>query len=78
MGGIDFGGGDEAGDDAGTQRGVVFAERVFDGDTGAAAECVGQLRSGDEAQGLSLKEAATCQGLAQSHAEVVGTVGGLA
>ena len=75
---VQRGGGDEAWDDAGAQRGVVFAERIFHGDAGAAAEGVGQLRIGDEAERLRFKAAAIDQGLTDGHGEVVSAIRGIA
>lgn len=75
---VQRGGGNEAWDDAGAQRGVVFAERILHGDAGSAAEGIGELGFGDEAQGLRFKAAAIDQGLTNGHREVVSAVRGIA
>jgi hypothetical protein len=81
---VQRGGGDEAGDDAGAEVGVVLAERVFHRDGSGVealrrsrAEGVAELGLGDEAEGLRLVEAAIGEGVAQRHEVVVGAVGGV-
>lgn len=65
-------GGDEAGDDAGAEVGVVLAERVLyrngggvEAFGGRGSEGVAELGLGDEAEGLGLVEAAIGERMAQ-------------
>lgn len=77
---VQRGAGEQAGDDAGAQGGVVFAERIFQrGEaTGGVAEGIVGLRRGDKAEGLGLVEAAIRQSLPELHGVVVLTVGSVA
>ena len=76
---VQRGAGEQAGDDARAEGGVVFAERVLQcrEAAGGVAEGIVGLRRGDEAEGLSLVEASIRQGLADLHGVVVNFVGAI-